>query len=113
MLSENDLVCKIAEYRCKSNLTESDCIKLAAFITIRDCLYPQDDEYPIYSESSGPNDLPSVKSTVDYNGKNEFFAMANGMELDKIWGIVDELLDTIKVINPRLFAGVMRKLEEG
>lgn len=111
MLSENDLICKIAEYRCRDTITESDCVKLAAFLTIRDCLYPQEehgDQQYSFSDGNGNK----VENTVDYNSDKEFFQIANGMDADKVWKVVDELMETLQVINPRLYAGVIRKLQE-
>lgn len=111
MLCENDLICKIAEYRCKDTITESDCVKLAAFLTIRDCLFPEDNgDYNMYSMSSGNEDRRSV---VEYDSDAEFFTIANGMECNKVWKIVGELMETLQIINPRLYAGVIKKLEEG
>lgn len=104
MLTESDLVCKIAEFRSRETLSETDCVKLAAFLTIRDFLYPASQEY---SFSTGEN-----PSTVMYDSESEFFSIANGMELERVWKVVDELVETLKVINPRLYAGVIRKLQE-
>ena len=112
MLCENDLACKIAEYRCRETLTESDCVKLAAFLTIRECLYPAEhEEAGSYSFSSAPQES-KVENTVYYDSEKEFFAISNGMETDKVWKVVDELMETLQVINPRLYAGVIRKLQE-
>lgn len=103
MLTESDLVCKIAEFRSRETLSETDCVKLAAFLTIRDFLYPAQE----YSFSPGEN-----PSAVMFDSESEFFSIANGMELDRVWKVVEELVETLKVINPRLYAGVLRKLQE-
>lgn len=112
MLCENDLVCKISEYRYKETITESDCVKLAAFLTIRDCLYPQEYDDQQYSFADAPEETQVEKATVDYDSDKEFFAIANGMDTNKVWKVVDELMETLQVINPRLYAGVIRKLQE-
>ena len=44
-------------------------------------------------------------------GNGKTFLLANGMEYDKIWKIIAELMDTLQVINPRLYAGVIKKLK--
>ena len=33
------------------------------------------------------------------------------MEYDKVWKIIAELMETLQVINPRLYAGVIKKLK--
>ena len=52
-----------------------------------------------------------VGITVNYNSDTEFSQLANGMEYDKVWKIIAELMDTLQVINPRLYAGVIKKLK--
>ena len=52
-----------------------------------------------------------VETTVNYNSHTEFFQLANGMEYDKVWKIIAELMETLQVINPRLYAGVIKKLK--
>lgn len=110
MLCENDLVCKIAEYRCRETLTESDCVKLAAFLTIRDCLFHADEGYQEQSFAAPPE--PTADRVVEFGSDSEFFEAANGLPIDSIWEIIDELMETLQVINPRLYAGVIRKLQE-
>lgn len=39
------------------------------------------------------------------------FARMVGMEYDKVWKIISELMETLQVINPRLYAGVIKKLK--
>ena len=56
-------------------------MKLAAFLTIKDYLYPRYEEtYPQYSYATEPE---PVETTVNYNSDTEFFQLANGMEYDK------------------------------
>lgn len=110
MITEKDLQEAIAECKGKRNPDSSTCIKLAAFLTIKDYLYPQYEEpYPQYSYAAEPE---PVETTVNYNSDTEFFQLANGMEYDKVWKIIAELMETLQVINPRLYAGVIKKLKE-
>ena len=84
-------------------------MKLAAFLTIKDYLYPHyEDPYPQYSYSAEPE---QAEITVNYNSDAEFFQLANGMEYDRVWKIIAELMETLQVINPRLYAGVIKKLK--
>ena len=109
MITERDLDEAIAKCQGESNPTNSTCMKLAAFLTIKDYLYPQYEKpYPQYSYASEPE---PVENTVNYNSDAEFFRLANGMEYDKVWKIIAELMETLQVINPRLYAGVIKKLK--
>ena len=59
-----------------------------------------------------PAATPAISSAiVNYNSDAEFFQLANGMEYDKVWKIIAELVETLQVINPRLYAGVIKKLK--
>ena len=61
-------------------------------MTIKDYLYPHYEEpYPQYSYSAEPE---PVETTVNYNSDAEFFQLANGMENDKIWKIIAELMES-------------------
>lgn len=91
------------------NPTNSTCMKLAAFLTIKDYLYPQYEKpYPQYSYAAEPE---SVENTVNYKSDAEFFRLANGMECSKVWKVILELMETLQVVNPRLYAGVIKKLK--
>ena len=52
-----------------------------------------------------------AETTVNYNSDTGFFQLANGMEYDRVWKIIAELMETLQVINPRLYAGVIKKLK--
>lgn len=39
--------------------------------------------------------------------------MIYGMDSNTAWSIVDELMDTLSVVNPKLYKGVLRKIEGG
>ena len=109
MITEQDLDEAIAKCQGEENPTNNTCIKLAAFLTIKDHLYGI--EVPQYSHSDGTEEHTET-TVVIYNSDSEFFKATNGMELDTFYSIVDELMETLQVINPRLYAGVLRKIEE-
>ena len=109
MITERDLDEAIAKCQGESNPTNSTCMKLAAFLTIKDYLYPHyEEQYPQYSYSAEPE---PVETTVNYNSDTEFFFFFFGMEYDKEWEMIAELMETLQVINPRLYAGVIKKLK--
>ena len=43
-------------------------------------------------------------------GESEFAQAVTGMDPAEAWGVMDELMDTLRVINPGLYRGVLRKL---
>ena len=104
MISDRDLEQAIAECVGERNPDVNTCLKLASFYIIRDHLYPE----PKEDFSFAP---PAVsESYVDYKGKSEFMQVVEGRPASEVWAIIDELMDTLAIIYPRLYEGVMRKL---
>lgn len=115
MITEQDLQEAIAECLGQRNPNASTCIKLAAFYTIRKEMFGDSnsghaDIVPTYS-LSGP--VERIETTVEYTSDTEFSQGINGMDSRRAWEIMDELMTALQVINPRLYNGVMRKVEEG
>lgn len=111
MITEQDLREAIAECEGKRDPSSSTCIKLAAFYTIRNELFGKQvraDE-PLYSYAAPPVQNDPV---ISYTSGTEFGSTINGMSPEKVWPIMDELMDTIHTLMPRLYDGVMRRLQE-
>lgn len=105
MITERDLDEAIAECVGKRNPVASDCIKLAAFYTIRDYMYPT--ATPAMQSAYSP---PPVEPLVDYQADSEFANAVDGKRQRDVFPVLDELMDTLAVINPRLHDAVIRKL---
>ena len=111
LITEKDLIEAIAECQGQRNPNSSTCIKLAAFYTILDHVREKEQKEPVqqgYSFSP-----PPVTDTVMYQGNSDFSSMVYGMDSNTAWSIVDELMDTLSVVNPKLYKGVLRKIEGG
>jgi len=109
VITEKDLQEAIAECQGVRNPNASTCIKLAAFLTIQRELYGEKDhpvieEVPQYSFDTGKPD------TVSYYSDTEFAGLIEGKDANTMWAIVDELMSTLQVIEPRLYAAVIRKV---
>lgn len=109
MITEKDLQEAIAECEGQRNPTASTCIKLAAYLTILQNLYPESgkrDDYSFYQMSRSADPDPGI----DYDSDTEFSRMVHGRSAAEIMPVMDELMSTIKVIHPRLYNGVINKL---
>lgn len=111
MITEKDLQAAIAECQGERNPNANTCIKLAAFYTIRNEMFGNPEQVveaisPTYSYSGEP-----VETTIDYYSETEFSRMIDGRKASEVWPVIDELMSTIQAIQPRLYDGVMRKLE--
>lgn len=114
MITEQDLQEAIAECLGQRDPNANTCIKLAAYYTIQHELFgdsnqPVTNQIPAYSRAAP---VEEHETYVDYTGDSEFSRMVNGMESRQAWAIVDELVETIRVLNPRLYNGLIRKMEE-
>lgn len=109
MIYEKDLDEAIAECQGKRNPDASTCMKLAAFYTIKHFMYPTAEESspfsPSYSYAPAPND---AKVIIDSD--SEFARLIDGKDQSAVWPVMDELMDTLKALMPRLYDGVMKKL---
>lgn len=116
MITEHDLREAIAECEGQRNPTANTCVKLAAFYAIRDKMYPQpggrseetESEPVYYSRAAAPMPEGMVEDTSD----TEFGRMIAGMDVRDLIPIMDELMSTLQVVSPRIYAGVMRKLSD-
>ena len=108
MITERDLQEAITECQGVRNPNASTCIKLAAFLTIQREMFGNaqivDNGYSFDAEAK-------TKSVVKYNGDTEFARLINGMDAEELWPIIDELMTAVQVINPRLYAAVLRKIK--
>ena len=117
MITEQDLQEAIAECEGQRNPTSNTCVKLAAFYAIRDRMYPSAEtitdpvihtEDRSYSMASGP----AWDGKVEYSGETEFSRLISGMDLQDLIPVIDELMSTLQIVSPRIYAGVMRQISE-
>ena len=104
MITQNDLEEAIAGCIGEKNPDTNTCLKLSSFLIIKDHLYPE-------PKAEDFSYAPAVSEAyVDYDGKSEFMQKVEGRPAKEVWDIIDELMDTLVVVNPRLYESVMRKL---
>ena len=112
MITKHDLLEAIAECQGLRSPNANTAIKLAAFYTILDHL---DDEAPagnINEQNSFKGySMSTPEAIVQFDGESEFAQNINGRDQSEVWPVMDELMSTIKIMNERLYNGVMRKLQ--
>ena len=83
--------------------------KLANLYTIRNQMrqseQPQQTPIQAYSFSAAPESTYTGRY-----GDSEFLLEIEGKNQDDIFRIMDDLMDTLQVANPRVYNGVMRKI---
>ena len=110
MISERELHEAIAECQGQRNPNASTCMKLASFYTILDHIKTaKDDENDRTKTESDCLESYSFAPPV-YNSGTEFSDRILNMDIYDVLTVMDELMTTLSVVNPRLYDGVMRKL---
>lgn len=104
MITEKELTDAIRE--CETEpITPNKVSKLADFYTIYDHLFgmPYEADYSYASQ---------IEKTISVTGDSDFIKAVNGKDAEKVMAVVDELLEAVKVLQPRMYDGVLRRLSE-
>lgn len=80
--------------------------KLAALYIIQD----RNKAQPETQSFSAMYSAASAPAAVESYGDSDFLQTVAGKDPQKAWAIMDELLDTLKLVNKRVYDSVMRKL---
>lgn len=100
MITKRELDGAIRE--CENAPTSyQNCEKLATFYTILDHIQTEPQVIEQSHDSHGIEDY----------GDSDFLQAIVGRETAEIMAIMDELMETILITNPRLYQGVMRKIK--
>ena len=112
MITERDLQEGIAECQGQRNPNANTAIKLAAFLTIQRELFGTDVATYSYASEPPKNELTdSGTDAVGEYGTSDFLQAVHGKDPATVWSVMDELMDTLKVVNERVYNGVMRKIK--
>ena len=105
MIKEQDLLEAIAECQGERNPDARTCRNLAAFYTILDHIQKKEDAKSIdvgYSYASAPE--------IEYQSDSEFYHSISDMDINDIEALFDEVMDTLQIVNPRLYQSIIRKV---
>lgn len=84
--------------------------KLANLYTVRKELMDtsnQGYQPTTYSEASGP-----TEERLGQYGDSNFMRAISGKDPAQSWAVIDELMDTLQIVNPRAYESVIRKLNK-
>ncbi len=109
MIRKQDLLDAIRETEKKPN-DYHKCEKLATYYTLLSHLYPESEEEPQPVVSGGFSYDNSPRAVVKDYGESDFLQAMSGKDEREAWELMDELMQTLAVLNPRLRDSVMRKL---
>jgi len=81
-------------------------ILLSALYTIRDKMSGGPSAPAAYSMQAPPAEA------IDQYGDSDFLRAVAGKDPAAAWGVMDEHMETLRVVNPRAYEGVLRKLSK-
>ena len=103
MITQTDLIQAIAECKNTPNPNANTCIKLAAFLTIQRELFGEEKDVGQLSFSPAPDRIVA-------SGESEFAKMIDGRNQTEVIPVIDELMSTLQIIQPKLYNAVLNKL---
>ncbi len=107
MLDIREIDAAIVELE-RREATFSGCAKLADLYTVRAHIIGQDTPYE-QKYSTGKD--PDIKSRTDLYGNSDFLKAVSGKDALAAWSIMDELMDTLHIVNPRVYDSVIKKIK--
>lgn len=109
MITLNDLNEAIKECEGQRNPNANTALKLAAFYTIRNQLYPsQEDPIPQGYSYAAPQ---QITTTIEYDSGTEFGDAVNGKETAPVMEIIDELMTVLRSAQPRLHRRIIDNID--
>ena len=114
MITEKDLQEAIAECEGQRNPNANTCMKLAAFYIIRHEMFghplaPIEKDIEEFGGYSGGSDAENV---IEYDSGSEFSDVIRGMDYADVLPVMDELMESVKIVIPRLYDSVMARLRD-
>lgn len=111
MLERRELEERIAEIKGKRNQTENDIVRMAAFIIARDDL-DKDKAVGSYGDAAPAPVKPTAEAVIGDYGDTEFLHIIAGRNPDDVWPIIAEAMESLKLMEPRFYAGILRKINK-
>ena len=110
MITEKDLRAAIAECQGARNPNANTCIKLAAFYTILNNLYPEKVEEPV---DVGYSTMPSYDEYVpQIRAESEFMNVCSLKPITDVLEVLNEHMEAIKLLYPKEYDSIIEKIKD-
>lgn len=108
MITEKDLREAIAECQGTRNPNASCCIKLAAYYTILNNLYPKEEPLDVgYSTMPSYNDyLPQIQTG------SEFMDVCSQKDIMAVLEVLNEHMEAIQLLYPKEYDSIIERIKE-
>ena len=90
---------------------------LADLIIIQDYLFgapmqAQEVPQPMPMQSYSAPPMEQVETYIETNGDSEFLKAVDGRKADKVWKLMDELVEAVKILHPRRYTTFIDKVQD-
>lgn len=103
MFSKSELLDAIDDLEM-APATYQNAEKLATFYTLYDHLYVQKEPMQRIE--------PTKEVTINRYGDSEFLQAIAGQKAEEVWLIMEELMQTVQMLQPRLYRATLDRLNE-
>lgn len=101
MLTQKEVEEAISEFEKQPSSNLRTCEKLAALYTVYDHLFAPDEKTRSFSD----------EERISLHGDSDFLKAVRGKEAYSVWIVLDELMQTLRALDPKLYNAVMEKIE--
>ena len=116
MITEKEIEQAIKEC-LREPVTGNKRAVLADLIIIQDYLFGETTQaqeapqpHPMQSYSAPP--MEQVEKYIETNGDSEFLKAVDGRKADKVWRLMDELVEAVKILHPRMYTTFIDKVQD-
>lgn len=117
MITEKEVERAIQECM-RDPITGNKRAVLADLIIIQDYLFGEPTRaqevpqmpMPMQSYSAPPTE--QVKIYVETNGDSEFLKAVDGRKAERVWPLINELVEAVKILHPRMYTTFIDKVQD-
>lgn len=116
MITEKEIEQAIKEC-LREPVTGNKRAVLADLIIIQDYLFGETTKaqeapqpHPMQSYSAPP--MEQVETYIETSCDSEFLKAVDGRRADKVWKLMDELVEAVKILHPRMYTTFIDKVQD-
>ena len=116
MITEKEIEQAIKEC-LREPVTGNKRAVLADLIIIQDYLFgepvqEQEAPQPMPMQSYSAPPMEQVETYIETSGDSEFLKAVGGRRADKVWKLIDELVEVVKILHPRMYTTFIDKVQD-
>lgn len=116
MITEKEIAQAIEECM-REPVTGNKRAVLADLIIIQDYLFgeltrAQEVPQQMHMQSYSAPPIEQAETYIQTDGGSEFLKAVDGRKADKVWKLIDELVEAVKILHPRMYTTFIDKVQD-